>query len=53
MYLEVTLVGVFHDDVEHFCFFIIECLFVLDNEWGFDGGQEADLVERILFIFFF
>ena len=50
--LKITFIGKLHDDAEHFCFLIVEGLFVVDDEGGLNGGEESDFVESILFIFF-
>jgi hypothetical protein len=51
--LKVTIVGVLHHDAQHFRFIIVECFLIGDNKGAFNRGEESNLIERILFVFFF
>jgi hypothetical protein len=51
--LKITLIGVLHNDTQHFCLLVVEGFLVADDKRRLDGGQEPDLVESILFVFFF
>ncbi len=50
--LQITAIGIFHDDTQEIKGLIVEGFLVGDDIFGLDGCEDSDFVEGVLFFFF-